>query len=111
MQSNILCTLLAQRIPPEQFQLHGLEVHWMDEVFNTPENRAIVDDVIANYDALAIYEIAIKAWEKEIEEYDTTMPRPMEDHIELAHNGHVGNPYGQAKYNQKKLKRANKPVK
>jgi hypothetical protein len=54
---------------------------------------------------------AMEIWEKEIAEYDNTMPRPMEDHIELAHNGQVGNPYGQAKYDQKKLKRANKPVK
>jgi hypothetical protein len=111
MQSNILCTLLAQRIPPEQFQLHGLEVHWMDEVFNTPENQIIINDVIANYDTLAAYEIALKAWEKEIAEYDIVMPRHMEDHITDMHNGNVSNPYGQDKYDQKKLKRANKPVK
>ena len=52
MNANILCTLLAQRIPPEQFQLWGLEVHWMDEAYNTPENQAIVSDVVANYDTL-----------------------------------------------------------
>jgi len=53
MQANILCTLLAQRINPEQFQLWGLDVHWMKEEYDTPENRAIVADVIANYDTLA----------------------------------------------------------
>ena len=53
MDANILCILLSQRIPPEQFQLWGLEIHWMDESYNTPENRAIVADVINNYEALA----------------------------------------------------------
>ena len=62
MKSNILCTLLAQRIPPEQFQLHGLEMHWMDEAFNTPENQVIVADVIQNYDTLATeYQAGIDA--------------------------------------------------
>ena len=53
MNANILCTLLAQRINPEHFQLWGLDIHWTNESFNTPENRAIVADVIKNYDALA----------------------------------------------------------
>ena len=53
MNANILCTLLAQRIPPEQFQLWGLDIHWMKEEYDTPENRAIVADVIKNYDTLA----------------------------------------------------------
>jgi len=52
MDTNILCTLIAQRIPPEQFQLWGLEVHWMTHEYDTPENKAIVADVIANYDTL-----------------------------------------------------------
>jgi hypothetical protein len=53
MNASTLCSLIAQRIPPEQFQLWGLEIHWMDESCNTPENRAIVADVIVNYDTLA----------------------------------------------------------
>jgi len=53
MNASILCTLLAQRIPPEQFQLWGLEVHWMASKYDIPENRAIVADVVANYDTLA----------------------------------------------------------
>jgi hypothetical protein len=53
MDANILCTLLAQRIPPEQFQLWGLDIHWMSPDFDTPANRAIVADVIKNYDNLA----------------------------------------------------------
>jgi len=66
MDSSILCQLLAQRIPPEQFQLHGLEVVFFDpdknnkpvdspneSPYDTPENRAIVEDVIANYERLA----------------------------------------------------------
>jgi hypothetical protein len=53
MDANILCTLLAQRIPPEQFQLWGLDIHWKSSDYDTPENRAIVADVIANYPELA----------------------------------------------------------
>jgi len=66
MDGQILCSLLAQRIPPEQFQLHGLEVVFFDpekntkpegspneSPYDTPENRAIVADVIKNYDILA----------------------------------------------------------
>ena len=66
MNASILCTLLAQRIPPEQFQVHGEEVVFFDpeknnkpvgnpneSPYDTPENRAIVADVIANYDTLA----------------------------------------------------------
>ena len=52
MNANILCTLLAQRINPEYFQLWGLDIHWMKEEYDTPENRAIVADVIANYPSL-----------------------------------------------------------
>lgn len=53
MNSDILCQLIAQHIDPEFFQLHGLTVVWRDSSHDTPENRAIVDDVIANYDDLA----------------------------------------------------------
>ena len=66
MNADTLCTLLAQRIPPEQFQLHGLDVVFFDpdknnkpvdspheSPYDTPENRAIVEDVIKNYDTLA----------------------------------------------------------
>jgi hypothetical protein len=31
MDADILCTLLAQRIPPEQFQVHGEEVVFYDK--------------------------------------------------------------------------------
>lgn len=61
MRADILCTLLAQRINPEHFQLWGLEVHWMKDEYNTEANRAIVADVIANYDTLAAqYELEQK---------------------------------------------------
>ena len=53
MNAQILCALLAQRIPPEQFQIWGTEIHWMDEKFNTPENRAIIEGTIKDYDILA----------------------------------------------------------
>ena len=65
MKAEILCQLLAQRIPPEQFRLRGLEVVFFDpeqnnkpagspneSPYDTPENRAIVQDVINNYEAL-----------------------------------------------------------
>jgi len=52
MDSIILSNLLSQRISAEQFQLWGIDIHWMSEEFDTPENRAIVADVIANYATL-----------------------------------------------------------
>jgi hypothetical protein len=62
MRADILCTLLAKRILPEKFQLQGLEIHWMDETFDTPENQAITADVIQNYDTLAAeYQAGIDA--------------------------------------------------
>uniref|UniRef100_A0A6M3KAF5 Uncharacterized protein n=1 Tax=viral metagenome TaxID=1070528 RepID=A0A6M3KAF5_9ZZZZ len=60
MDANILCTLLAQRIPPEQFQLWGLDIHWMAPEYDTPENRAIVEDVVANYASLAAGVVAVE---------------------------------------------------
>jgi len=54
MNASILCTLLAQRINPTYFQLWGLEVHWMASKYDIPENRAIVADVVANYDTLKL---------------------------------------------------------
>lgn len=53
MDANMLCSILAQRIPPEQYRLDGLEVRWASPVFDTKINRAIVADVMASYDALA----------------------------------------------------------
>ncbi len=66
MDASILCTLLAQRIPPEQFQIHGEEVYFIDpdannkpvdaphtSPYDTPENRAIVADALRNYDDLS----------------------------------------------------------
>jgi len=53
MDGIILCNLLAEKIPPEQFQVWGTEVHWMAKESDTPENNAIVADVIKNYETLA----------------------------------------------------------
>lgn len=59
MNASTLCSLIAQRIDPKQFQLWGLDVHWMSEEYDTPENRAIVDDVLKNYPELAAaYELS-----------------------------------------------------
>jgi hypothetical protein len=54
MDGIILCNLLAEKIPAEQFQLWGTDVHWTDKAFDTPENNAIVADVIENYETLAV---------------------------------------------------------
>jgi len=53
MDANVLCQLIAKRIKPNYFQIRGLEVYWIASEYDTAENRAIVDDVIANYDDLA----------------------------------------------------------
>jgi len=66
MDNIILCKLLAQRIPPEQFQVQSNKVVFFDpeqnnrpvgspneSPYSTPENIAIVDGVIKNYDVLA----------------------------------------------------------
>ena len=53
MDGIILCNLLAEKIPQEQFQVWGIEVHWMAKEYDTPENNAIVADVVANYSKLA----------------------------------------------------------
>jgi len=53
MDANILCTLLAQRIDTTHFYLSGIEVHWKKDDYDTPESKAIVADVIANYETLA----------------------------------------------------------
>lgn len=68
MDRTILVQLLAQRIPAEQFQLWGLDVHWMSEEFDTPENSAIVADVINNFDALSAEYLALQTKEKAVAE-------------------------------------------
>ena len=62
MDVNMLCRLLVQRIDPKQFQLSGLKIEWLDvhrlpaadSPYDTPENRAIVAEVIENYATLAM---------------------------------------------------------
>lgn len=71
MKADILCTLLAQRISPEQFQVRGDKVVFFDpdknnkpctasneSPYDTPENRAIVEDVIKNYASLKAAHLA-----------------------------------------------------
>jgi hypothetical protein len=55
MNKTILQGLVAQHIPSYQFHFlgEGDNIHWMSPDFDTPENRAIVADVIKNYDTLA----------------------------------------------------------
>jgi hypothetical protein len=60
MDSNILSSLLSIRINPVKFRLTGLDVVFWDEADNTPENQAIIEDVIANYNTLAAEYAAAK---------------------------------------------------
>lgn len=92
MNANILRPLISQRIPSEQFQLHGLEVVFVDpdknnkpvgspneSPYDTPENRAIVADVMANYDTLATaYEAEQKIINKRLAYKAETDPLYME---------------------------------
>jgi hypothetical protein len=73
MDANNLCMFLAQRIPAEQFQIHGLEVWWMSKDYDTPENSAIVEDVIANYDTLEAAYLADEAAKIAAEEIKTKL--------------------------------------
>ena len=76
MDADILVQLLINAgIPAEQFQLHGLEVYFIDPdannkpvdaPYDTPENRAIVEDVIKNYDTLAAEYMAKENIKKQI---------------------------------------------
>jgi len=62
MDEQILCGLLAKRIPAQQFVLRGTNVQWTSKEHDSPENRVVVADVVANYDALAAaYEAGQKA--------------------------------------------------
>ena len=67
MEYHILCALLMERlgVNPKKFEVHGQEVVFFDpnedkgeefshvSPYDTPENRAIVADVIKNYDTLS----------------------------------------------------------
>lgn len=64
MTSGLLCTVLTQRIPPETFHLDGVTVMLHDD---TPENRAIVADVIANYETLAAGIVAVQMKQQAID--------------------------------------------
>ena len=66
MDGNILCQILAQRIPAEQFGVYGdSNVVMTDEKFNTPENQGIVTDVMNNYETLAAALLADQQAEKD----------------------------------------------
>lgn len=51
MNTDTLCTLMAQKINLAKFQLRGTEIDWL--VKPTTEELALAADVTANYDTLA----------------------------------------------------------
>ena len=61
MDANILSSLLSGRIDPSKYELHGLDVVFRNHADETPENRAIIADVIQNYDTFADRFIASSA--------------------------------------------------
>jgi allophanate hydrolase subunit 1 len=65
MDAGILCQLIANKIDPTKFQLWGLEIKWLEDP--TPEELAIVDDVIKNYKTLEVEYKNEQAKEAEIQ--------------------------------------------
>ena len=65
------------------------------------------ESVTVTYPAIAM--TAQEVWDRDIAETDRTMPRMMEDHIELAHAGVTGNTFSQAAYDAKKVVRGRQP--
>jgi hypothetical protein len=89
MNAQILCTLLSQRLgtDPKKFEVRGQEVVFYDKdegvnkpagsphysEWDTPENSAIVEDVINNYKALEAAYLVDQANEKTDEEILTRL--------------------------------------
>lgn len=65
MDSVVLFTLVAKRIDPAKFRVQGVKVCWLSKDDDTPENRGIVADVVANYDTLAAALVAEQAAQAE----------------------------------------------
>ena len=58
MNTDILCVLLAKKIPADQWILSGQTVVWRNQEYNTPENNAIVAGVINHYEAGSVSVLA-----------------------------------------------------
>jgi hypothetical protein len=58
MDQKTLLLLLQARLDKTKFGLSGLDVYWIDPTWNTPENNAIVEEVVVNYTALAAFLIS-----------------------------------------------------
>jgi hypothetical protein len=65
------------------------------------------------YNLIALEDIARRspdqAWKEKMAETDNGMPRYLEDHIKDDHDGVAGNEFLQAKFDEKKLLRSEKP--
>jgi len=51
-KSNLLCTLISQKIDPNKFGVNGFAIYWIKEP--TDEEKGIALDIIANYEILAL---------------------------------------------------------
>ena len=56
MNTDILCTLLAERIDPTKFQVRGIDIEWL--TVPTEDEISLAAGVIANYDTLVVEYVA-----------------------------------------------------
>ena len=56
MNTDILCTLLAERIDPTKFQVRGIDIEWL--TVPTEDEISLAAGVIANYDTLVVGYVA-----------------------------------------------------
>lgn len=68
-------------------------------------SQADQDKWTAEYEA----QIPAMEWKKKMIDSDSLMPRYLEDHLRDDHDGVAGNEFLQAKYDEKKLLRSEKP--
>jgi len=96
MQEGMLSNLLEARINSTYFILHGLGIVWLNDnglpdensIYKTPENLAIVANVIANYETLAAKYTTKQTILKQIDDLEKTQtPRRIRDAINGTDNG------------------------
>jgi hypothetical protein len=78
-------------------------------VINVKTGETHRESVLENPEQRTVEQIAMGDWEQKIAKTDSGMPRYLEDHIKDDHDGVAGNEFLQAKYDEKKLLRSEKP--